>query len=132
MSNDARASAIAVMHAHIDALNARDELALSATLHFPHYRLIDGALTVWETPETYFNDFRKRAGGQWSHSGLGPITAVHVSHDKVHLDVSIERFASDGVQIAAFPSLWVIAYLDGRWAAQLRSSFAPDEQIRAQ
>ena len=115
------AAAKAVMQAHFDALNARDEAALAATLHFPHYRLMDGVLKVWNGPETYFDDFRKRAGGNWSRSRLGKIDVVHAGPDKVHLDVRVERFDEAGKQIAGFSSLWVIARIDGVWAAQLRS-----------
>ena len=125
------AAARAVMQAHFDALNARDEAALAATLHFPHYRLTDGALKTWDTPDTYFADFRKRASGAWRRSALGPVTVVHETPDKVHLDVTVLRYGDGDTLIAQFQSLWVIARLNGRWAAQLRSSLAPDAAIIA-
>ena len=53
-------AALAVMEAHITALNARDETALNATLHFPHYRLSGGKLKVWQQPGEYLADFRAR------------------------------------------------------------------------
>lgn len=56
---------------------------------------------------------------------------VHASENKGHLDVLVERFAADGTKLIAFPSLWVISRIDGVWAAQLRSSFAPDALIIA-
>ena len=56
------AAARAVMDAHFAALNARDETALAATLHFPHYRLSGGRLTTWDGPQSYFGDFLARAG----------------------------------------------------------------------
>ncbi|MGI9391572.1 MAG: hypothetical protein ACR2O1_16060, partial [Boseongicola sp.] len=49
--------------------------------------------------------------------------------DKVHLDVQVDRFTKDGSPLISFLSLWVLARIDGKWAAQLRSSFAPDAQI---
>lgn len=125
------AAAIAVMQAHIDGINARDGDAISATLHFPHYRLSDGRLKIWETSESYLDDFRTRAGQNWSHSAWGHLKVVQASDDKVHLDVLVERFTTDGSPLIAFSSLWVIAKIDGVWAAQLRSSFAPDAQIIA-
>ena len=39
---------MAVLDAHMAALNARDSEALCATLHFPHYRLSGGRLQVWD------------------------------------------------------------------------------------
>ena len=51
-----------VMAAHIAALNAGDERALAATLHFPHYRLSGGHLKTWNNPDEYLADFHARAG----------------------------------------------------------------------
>ena len=119
-------AAIAVMHRHLDALNGRDECAIAETLHFPHYRLVDECLTVWESGEGYLEDFRKRAGGDWSHTKWGRLEVIQSGTDKVHLDVQVDRYATDGSLLASFSSLWVIARVEGRWAALLRSSFAPD------
>ena len=125
------AGAKAVMQAHIDSINARDGDAIAATLHFPHFRLTDGRLKIWENSDSYLSDFRNRAGQNWSHSAWGHLNVVQAGEHKVHLDVLVERFAQDGSRIIAFPSLWVVARIDGVWAAQLRSSFAPDAQIIA-
>ena len=73
-------AAVAVMQAHIKALNARDGEAIAATLHFPHYRLTDGNVKVWDGPESYLSDFHARAGGEWSHSGWGrPLAPLSLS-----------------------------------------------------
>ena len=114
-----------VMDDHFAALNARNEAALAATLHFPHYRLSGGALKTWETGETYFADFQARAGDGWHHSVLDSVDVLAAESDKVHLDVRFTRYRGDNSAMGSFRSLWVIAKLDGRWAAQLRSSFAP-------
>jgi len=59
---DAIASAHAVMAAHLSALNAQNADGLAATLHFPHYRLSNGIMRVWDGPDTYLNEFHARAG----------------------------------------------------------------------
>jgi len=117
-------SARGVMHRHVAALNARDETGLAATLHFPHYRLTGGRLKVWDSPDTYLADFLARAGDGWSHTIWNYLALVAASPDKVHLDVSFTRYRADGSSLGTFRSLWVIAQIDRRWAAQLRSSFA--------
>lgn len=114
-----------VMRCHIDALNAQDEQAIAATLHFPHFRMSGTDLKVWETPDSYFSDFRARAGADWSHSRFDDIRVVDASDTKVHLDVEVVRFDREGGEIARFRSLWVITEIQGRWAAKFRSSFAP-------
>lgn len=122
-------AAMQVMQAHIDGINAQDRDAIAATLHFPHYRLTDGKLKVWESSDRYLSDFHTRAGGDWSYSAWGHLKVVHAGNDKVHLDVLVERYTADGTLLIAFPSLWVIALIGDVWAAQLRSSFAPDDRI---
>ena len=121
MSVDA---ALAVMQAHIDALNARDEAALAQTLHFPHYRLSGAAMKEWPDSGTYFSDFRARAGGEWARSSFDDIRVLQSADDKVHLDVEVNRYNGDGARITSFRSLWVITLENGRWAAKFRSSFA--------
>ena len=68
-----------VLDAHIAALNSHDEAALAATMHFPHYRLSEAALKVWETPESYFHDFRARAGGAWAYSRFENVEVLQSS-----------------------------------------------------
>jgi len=122
--NEAVIAAKAVLHAHIDALNARDEAQLAATLHFPHFRLSCAALKVWESSEQYFEDFRARAGASWARSEFGDIQMLQASADKVHFDLRVDRFDRAGDLITSFRSLWVITREKGRWAAKFRSSFA--------
>lgn len=122
--SETEAAAIAVLDRHIAALNARDAAALADTLHFPHYRLSQGRMQVWETPDSYHADFLARAGDGWHHSAWDYRNTVAASPDKVHLDVQFTRYRADGSSMGSFRSLWVIAKLNNRWAAQLRSSFA--------
>lgn len=121
---ETEAAAIAVLDRHIAALNARDAQALADTLHFPHYRLSQGCMQCWETPDSYHADFLARAGDGWHHSAWDFRRPVATSGDKVHLDVQFARYREDGGSMGSFRSLWVVAKLHNRWAAQLRSSFA--------
>jgi len=123
--DQAVAAAKSVMDAHFKALNAHDETALAATLHFPHYRLSGGQLKTWKMAGQYFADFQARAGDGWHHSQLDSVDVLAAEPDKVHLDVRFTRFRADNSELGRFRSLWVIAKLNNKWAAQLRSSFAP-------
>jgi hypothetical protein len=117
-------AAMAVLDAHIAALNVRDEKALVATLHFPHYRLTGGRMKVWERPEGYLKDFYARAGKDWHHSAWDFRNVIATGPDKVHFDVQFTRYRADNSAIGSFRSLWIVSKLNGRWAAQVRSSFA--------
>jgi hypothetical protein len=124
LDSAAVAAAMAVLDAHIVALNARDEKALVATLHFPHYRLTGGRMKVWEKPDNYLKDFYARAGADWHHSAWDFRNVIAAESDKVHLDVQFTRYRADNSAIGSYRSLWIVSRLDGRWAAQVRSSFA--------
>jgi hypothetical protein len=118
------AAAKAVLDEHIRALNARDEKALVATLHFPHYRLTDGKMKCWERPDGYLRDFYARAGGDWHHSAWDFQRVIAAGPDKVHFDVQFTRYRADDSAIGSFRSLWIVSRVGGRWAAQVRSSYA--------
>ena len=123
------AAAVAVLDGFMAALNAGDQAAMAATLHFPHYRLTRGRLQVWQRPEDYtLEGFRARAGVGWHRSAWDFRRVVAAGPEgadfKVHLDVQFSRFQADGEVLGRFRSLWVVARLDGVWGAQLRSSFA--------
>jgi len=114
-----------VMAAHIKALNAGDDAALAATLHFPHYRLSGGRLQTWDSADDYLSDFHARAGKGWHHSRWDSLDVIAAEPGKVHLDVRFTRYREDNSVLGQFRSLWVLAKIEGMWAAQLRSSFAP-------
>jgi hypothetical protein len=86
--------------------------------------LSQGRLQTWEGPGTYLADFRARTTADWHHSSLDKHDVIAAGPDKVHLDVVFTRYREDNSVIGVYRSLWVISCLNGRWAAQLRSSFA--------
>jgi len=129
MTEKSVAAALAVMDAHISALNDHNEQALAKTLHFPHYRISGTELRVWNNPDHYFRDFRSRAGSDWHRSLFNDIKVIQSSEEKVHLDAEIQRYRENGTLLNSFRSLWVITQEQSesgtrKWAAKFRSSFA--------
>jgi hypothetical protein len=118
------AAGLEVLDRHLVALNSCDTVALAATLHFPHYRLSGVRMQMWEQPHHYFEDFRARAGPEWDHTRWDSREPIAASADKVHFDVRFTRYRRDGSVLGSYRSLWVLSRVSGRWAAQLRSSFA--------
>ena len=82
-------------------------------------------MTIWEGSETYLQDFHARAGSEWHHSAWDFRCPISASAEKVHLDVQFSRYRADGSVLGRYCSIWVVSFVDRRWAAQLRSSFAP-------
>ena len=122
---EAVAAAMAVMDQFMTALNARDEPALQATLHFPHYRLAAGGMQVFERPADYtLAAFYARAGDAWARSAWDFRRVIAAGPEKVHLDVQFTRYRADGSALGHFRSLYVLARRNGRWGIALRSTFA--------
>ena len=122
---EAVAAAIAVFERFIAAFNAYDHDAMASVLHFPHYRLKGGKLMVWQTAAEYLDSAKVRIGPKWQRSTGDFCRPLACSADKVHLDVQWTRYDADGAPYLRFRALWVMARIDGRWGAQLRSSFEP-------
>jgi len=122
---EAAAAAVAAFQHFITAFNAFDEVAISKTMHYPHYRLKGGAVTVWRDAADYLSGAKVRIGPLWHRSVCDFSRPLAASADKVHLDVQWTRFNADDQPYLRFRALWVMALIDGRWAAQLRSSFEP-------
>ena len=114
---------LAVLDRFMMALNAGDEPALLATLHFPHYRLAGGGIRVWDRPGSYIGDFRARADAGW-HSQWDFRNVIAAGPAKVHLDVQFTRYRADNSVIGSFRSLWIVTESGGCWAVAARSSFA--------
>lgn len=122
---EAAAAAVAAFQLFITAFNAFDEIAISKTMHYPHYRLKGGAVTVWRNAAEYLASAKVRIGPNWHRSVCDFARPRAASADKVHLDVQWTRINADNKPYLRFRALWVMALIDRRWAAQLRSSFEP-------
>ena len=106
------------------ALNAGDEPALLATLHFPHTGWPGGEYGCGNQPGSYLGDFHARASAEWHHSEWDFRNVIAAGPDKVHLDVQFTRYRADGSVIGSFRSLWIVTECGGCWAVAARSSFA--------
>jgi hypothetical protein len=116
---------MAVLDRFLAALNARDQAALLATMHFPHYRLAGVTMRVWEQPDgSYLAGFYARAGTGWHHTEWDFRRVIVAGPEKVHLDVQFTRYRADNSPLGSFRSLYIVTRLDGVWAIQARSSFA--------
>ena len=81
-------------------------------------------MKIWETPDTYLDDFFSRAGDGWSRSEFLFRNVVAASAEKVHLDVALIRYNEKAQTMGASRCLWAITSKNGESAAEMRSSFA--------
>ncbi len=108
-------------------LNAYDAAAMDRCMHFPHPRIADGKVVVYEKPGNNPMDLferLKKADG-WSHSHWDKREMVQFNGSKAHFAVSYTRFRADGSTIGVYDSLYIMTRVGGRWGIQARSSFGP-------
>jgi hypothetical protein len=120
-------AALESLDAFMLAFNARDVQAFEATLHFPHYRIAGGDVSVLEKAGTrpdLFERFAATTRG-WDHSAWDRRQVIHSGPDKVHIDTRFIRYRADGSVLATFDSLYIVTKQDGHWGIKARSSFAP-------
>ena len=124
---EAEAAAMKVLDAFMAAFNAGDVAAFEAVLHFPHYRIASGSVSVLPDPKTLPSLFERfvAAMPDWDHSAWEKREVIHSGPDKVHIDTRFIRYRADGSVLASFDSLYVVTKQDGRWGVVARSSFAP-------
>ena len=111
----------------MNALNAHDVDAMDKELHFPHVRLAEGRLVVYERPGSnpmdLFTSLIQKSN--WDHSTWTKRVPVQGSDSKVHWAVEYKRFTKDEQLIGTYDSLYVMTLKDGNWKTQIRSSFGP-------
>ena len=116
-----------VLDEFMAALNRYDAAGMDACMHFPHPRIADGKVVVYDKPGNNPMDLfdrLKKADG-WSHSKWDARELVQHNAAKAHWKVSYTRYRADGSVIGAYESLYILTKVDGRWGIQARSSFGP-------
>ena len=121
------AAARAALDGFMSAFNEEDADAIRTRwFHFPHVRFHNGKITVMSRPEDFHNLVWERRGQSagWSRSAWDYVEPIDAGPEKVHLRVQFTRYRPDGSAIGSYRSLYIVTYLDGRWAIQGRSSWA--------
>ncbi len=117
----------AALDGFMDAFNHEDAEAIRRRwFHFPHARFHSGKITVMARPEDFQNLVWGRQGQAkgWSRSAWDYVEVIDAGPEKVHFRVQFTRYRPDGTAIGSYRSLYIVTFLDGRWAIQGRSSWA--------
>ena len=116
-----------VLDDFMESFNASDPQAHTATYHFPHFRLAQGAMQSMETREDAIQAhvfvFRSLPSTGWYRSIWIDREVISISASKVHVATRFRRLREDGSEIVTTESLYVLINKDGRWGIKLRSSY---------
>jgi hypothetical protein len=115
-----------LLDAFMAAFNARDALAWSKTLHYPHVRFAGGEVRIWHTPEEYVadNDIRLLEKTGWRYSRWNFRHLVHADADKLHFALQFTRYDDKDRPQGRHQALYVLTRQAGYWGVQARSSYA--------
>lgn len=123
----AEREALGPLLAYMTAWNLRDLAGMDASFHFPHARIASSRIHILEQSTgqvtDFFDKFIEQTG--WHYSLWDYRRAVQSTDDKVHFAVQFTRYRADDSVIGHYPSMWIVAKIDGKWGVQARSSFAP-------
>ena len=116
-----------VLDDFMESFSASDPQAHTATFHFPHFRLAQGAMQSMETREDAIQAmvfaFRSLPSTGWYRSIWIDREVISISASKVHVATRFRRLREDGSEIVTTESLYVLINKDGRWGIKLRSSY---------
>ncbi len=126
----------ALLDRYLDAVNQVELQAVTDTYHFPHIRIVNNKVTIWQTPqeampmlnlpkEEQEAAMRDGLGPDWHHTEWEYRRLLSHSDNKAHVDTALLRYNSKGDMITRFESLYILTRENGVWAIKGRSSFAP-------
>lgn len=126
-ASDHQALCEALLGRFMDALNAYDAAGMDSCMNFPHVRMAENKLTIYDAPGANPMDLfdRLRADDNWHHSAWDHIRILQHNDDKIHLDVRYTRYRDDDSVIGVYDSLYIVTRKDDCWGIQGRSSFGP-------
>lgn len=118
---------LAVLDRFMAALNDYDAEAMDACMHFPHIRMAECSVVVYEAPGNNPMDLfdRLKAHDNWHHSAWDERELIQWNDQKAHWRLSYTRYREDGSFIGHYDSLYILTLLDDIWGIQARSSFGP-------
>ncbi|MBT3661748.1 MAG: hypothetical protein HOK25_08970 [Rhodospirillaceae bacterium] len=116
-----------LLHKFMAALNAHNAAGMDACLHFPHMRIGNGRVDVWDEPGANPMDMFERLKREdgWHSSTWDDIQLVQWGPLKAHFTLDFTRYREDGSIIGVYETLCILMLKDGKWGMHARSSYGP-------
>ena len=116
------AAALAAVAAFFKAWNAHDPKVLAASLHYPHVRLADGLVEVWNTEKDYLAGPEPGRQRTWYETRVDQTRVVQVTENGVNITASFSRIGRDKQVLAKDEGLFLAVLRGGVWKVQARST----------
>lgn len=117
------ASARAAVDAFVQAWNSHDISALARAVHYPHVRIADRRVELWDNADAFAAGTEAGRQRTWYQMRVDQIRPAQVTANGVNLVVSYSHLARDGKVMSKDEGLFLVTKRDGAWKIQARSTF---------
>jgi hypothetical protein len=107
--------------AFFQAWNARDSAQVAAAIHYPHVRIADGHVEVWNNAERFLAGSEPGRQRTWFQTRVDDMKVVQTTSNGVNLTVKISRIGRDGRVLSTDEGVFLVVLRDGVWKVQARS-----------
>ncbi len=104
-----------------EAWNAHDPDALAAAIHYPHVRIADGLVEVWDSRDRFLAGADPGRQRTWFQTRVDEVKVVQTTSNGVNLTVKISRLGRDGRTLSSDEGVFLVVLRDGTWKVQARS-----------
>jgi hypothetical protein len=117
-ATDARAA----VDAYFRAWNSHDPNALAAALHFPHVRMGDDALELWNSAAEFAAGSEAGRQRTWYQTRLDQAEVVQASADGVNVAITYSRLDRAGQVFSKYEAVVLVVRRDNAWRVQAIST----------
>jgi hypothetical protein len=117
------AAARVALDQFVQAWNGHEIELVARTIHYPHVRIADQQVEMWNTADEFIAGTEAGRQRTWSQLRIDQVRPVQVSANGVNLVLSFSRLARDGSVMSKDEGLFLVTLRDGAWKIQARSTF---------
>src|SRR5262245_28559668 len=117
------AAARAALDGFVQAWNSHDISALARSVHYPHVRIADRQVEMWNAADEFIAGTEAGRQRTWYQLRVDQVRPVQVTANGVNLAISFSRLARDGSMMSKDDGLFLVILRDGVWKIQARSLF---------
>lgn len=118
-----QAAAHAALDAFVEAWNSHEIATLARTIHYPHVRVADRQIEMWNDADAFIAGTEAGRQRTWYQMRVDQVRAAQVTANGVNLVLSFSRLARDGSVMSKDEGLFLVTLREGAWKIQARSTF---------
>jgi hypothetical protein len=116
------AAALETIGTYFQAWNSHDPRALGAALHYPHVRIGDGSVEVWNSAAEFLAGPEPGRQRTWYETRLDQAEVVQVSANGVNVAITCSRRDRAGEVMSKYEAVILVVRRDDAWKVQALST----------